>query len=141
MMSGRIEIAANAGQSAAATAHGGLLVVRGDAARARGDLAQGRDVVVGGSVGHAAAFMAQSGRLVVCGDAGEALGDSIYEARVYVAGTVASLGADCIEKPIRAEHLEELTALLEAAQIDADRPRRFVATGRPRTLYHFHART
>ncbi len=49
--------------------------------------------------------MAQTGCLVVCGDAGEALGDSIYEARLYVRGSVASLGADCIEKEMRDEHL------------------------------------
>ena len=43
-----------------------------------------------------------------CGDAGEAFGDSIYEARLYVRGKVASLGADCIEKEMRDEHLDEL---------------------------------
>ena len=62
--------------------------------------------------------MAQTGRLVVCGDAGEALGDSIYEARLYVAGDVAGLGADCIEKELRAEHVAEVRELLERAQID-----------------------
>jgi glutamate synthase domain-containing protein 3 len=139
MMSGRVEIAHNAGQSAAASAHGGLLVVRGDAAARAAISLKGADVVVVGSVGHAAAFMAQSGRLVVCGDAGEALGDSLYEARIYVAGAVASLGADCVEKPLRAEHREELAALLEAAQVDAD-PATFRRYGSARTLYHFHAR-
>ena len=44
--------------------------------------------------------MAQSGNLVVLGDAGEALGDSLYEARLFVRGKVASLGADCEEKPM-----------------------------------------
>ena len=63
---------------------------------------KGIDIVVGGSVGHMSAFMAQRGNLVVCGDAGEALGDSIYEARLYVKGKVANLGADCIEKDMRA---------------------------------------
>ena len=56
------------------------------------------------------AFMAQTGRLVVCGDAGDALGDSIYEARLYVRGSVASLGADCVERELRDEHLRELHA-------------------------------
>ena len=60
---------------------------------------KGIDIVVKGSVGHMSAFMAQAGNLVVLGDAGEALGDSIYEARLYVRGRVASLGADCVEKP------------------------------------------
>ena len=54
------------------------------------------------------AFMAQAGNLVVLGDAGEALGNSIYEARLFVRGAVASLGADCIEKPMRDEHKAEL---------------------------------
>ena len=52
------------------------------------------------------AFMAQSGNLVVLGDAGDALGDSIYEARLFVRGEVKSLGADCIEKEMRPEHIE-----------------------------------
>ncbi len=69
---------------------------------------KGIDIVVGGSVGHMSAFMAQTGCLVVCGDAGEALGDSIYEARLYVRGSVASLGADCVEKELRDEHLAQL---------------------------------
>ena len=74
---------------------------------------KGVDIVVEGSVGHMSAFMAQKGALVVCGDAGEALGDSIYEARLYVRGAVASLGADCVEKELRAEHVAELQALLD----------------------------
>ena len=66
------------------------------------------------------AFMAQKGCLVVCGDAGEALGDSLYEARLYVRGAVAGLGADCVEKEMRDEHLAQLRGLLAAAEIDAD---------------------
>ncbi len=54
------------------------------------------------------AFMAQAGNLVICGDAGDALGDSIYEARLFVRGKVKSLGADCIEKEMRPEHLSDL---------------------------------
>jgi glutamate synthase domain-containing protein 3 len=138
MMSGRVEIDANAGQAAAATAHGGLLVVRGDAAARCAISLKGADVVVGGSVGHASAFMAQSGRLVVCGDAGEALGDSLYEARLYVAGSVASLGADCVQKELRAEHRDEISALLAAAGIDVDAAT-FRRYGSARRLYHFKA--
>lgn len=140
MMSGRVEIAHNAGQSAAATAHGGLLVVGGDAAARCAISLKGADVVVAGSVGHASAFMAQSGRLVVCGDAGHGLGDSIYEARLYVAGTVASLGADCVEKELRAEHLDELADLLVTAGIDAA-PAGFRRFGSARELYHFRPHT
>ncbi|MHC9036945.1 protein glxC, partial [Cobetia marina] len=81
-------------------------------------------------------FMGQAGRMVVCGDAGEGLGDSLYEARLYVKGTVASLGADCIAKDMRAEHLEELAELLASAGIDED-PASFTRYGSARQLYHF----
>jgi glutamate synthase domain-containing protein 3 len=82
------------------------------------------------------AFMAQKGALVVCGDAGDALGDSIYEARLYVRGSVASLGADCIEKQLRPEHVAELEDLLARAGVDAD-PDRFRRYGSARALYNF----
>ena len=97
---------------------------------------KGIDIVVGGSVGHMSAFMAQTGCLVVCGDAGDALGDSIYEARLYVRGSVASLGADCIEKEMRDEHVAQVAGLLEAAGIDAD-PAAFRRYGSARQLYNF----
>jgi len=140
MMSGRVTVARNAGQAAGATAHGGLLVVHGDAAARCAISLKGASVVVAGSVGHASAFMAQSGRLVVCGDAADGLGDSLYEAQIYVAGAVASLGADCIEKELRAEHLNELARLLTAAGVDTD-PGNFRRYGSARRLYHFRART
>ena len=82
------------------------------------------------------AFMAQKGCLVVCGDAGEALGDSLYEARCYVRGTVAGLGADCIEKELRDEHVEQLRGLLARAEIDAE-PSDFRRYGSARQLYNF----
>jgi glutamate synthase domain-containing protein 3 len=97
---------------------------------------KGVDVVVRGSVGHLSAFMAQRGRLVVCGDAGEALGDSLYEARLYVRGEVASLGADCIEKPLREDHVAELRDVLERAGVDID-PGDFRRYGSARRLYNF----
>ena len=99
---------------------------------------KGVDIVVGGSVGHMSAFMAQAGRLVVRGDAGDALGDSIYEARLYVRGEVASLGADCVAKEMRAEHHEELAALLKSAGFDDDDTASYTRYGSARTLYHFH---
>jgi glutamate synthase domain-containing protein 3 len=98
---------------------------------------KGVDIVVGGSVGHLSAFMAQTGRLVVCGDTGDALGDSIYEARLYVRGKVAGLGADCVEKELRQEHVDELAGLLAQAEIDAD-PTEFRRYGSARNLYNFH---
>jgi len=82
--------------------------------------------------------MAQKGALVVCGDAGEALGDSLYEARLYVRGAVAGLGADCIEKEMRAEHVEQLSRLLERAEIDEVDATDFRRYGSARQLYNFH---
>jgi glutamate synthase domain-containing protein 3 len=136
MMSGRVHVQGNASQSAGATAHGGLLVIDGDASARCGISMKGVDIVVGGNVGHMSAFMGQAGRLVVCGDAGDALGDSIYEARLYVRGSVQSLGADCIEKPVRAEHLAELSTLLAMVGRTED-PTEFRRYGSARQLYHF----
>jgi len=136
MMSGRVEVDGNVSQSAGATGRGGLLVVHGNASSRCGISMKGVDIVVGGSVGHMSAFMAQTGCLVVCGDAGEALGDSIYEARLYVRGSVAGLGADCVEKELREEHVTQVASLLEAAEIDAD-PGDFRRYGSARQLYNF----
>jgi glutamate synthase domain-containing protein 3 len=138
MMSGKVVVEGSASQSAGATGRGGLLVVHGDASSRCGISMKGIDIVVRGSVGHMSAFMAQTGRLVVCGDAGDALGDSIYEARLYVRGPVAGLGADCVEKELRAEHVAELGALLAAAGCDDLDPRSFRRYGSARRLYNFH---
>jgi methylamine---glutamate N-methyltransferase subunit B len=137
IMSGTVVVDGYAGQSCAASGRGGLVVVRGDASARCGISMKGVDVVVERSVGHMSAFMAQKGCLVVCGDAGEALGDSIYEARLYVRGAVASLGADCVEKEMRAEHVAELRALLERAEVDRDAAE-FRRYGSARRLYSFH---
>lgn len=136
MMSGLVRVTGNASESAGATGCGGLLVIEGDASSRCGISMKGIDIVVGGSIGHMSAFMAQAGHLVVCGDAGEALGDSIYEAMLFVRGKVASLGADCIEKDMRAEHLSKLTELLKTAEIDAE-PGDFRRYGSARKLYNF----
>lgn len=139
MMSGKVHVRGDASQSAGATAHGGLLVIDGNASARCGISMKGVDIVVKGSIGPMSAFMAQSGKLVVLGDAGDALGDSIYEARLYVRGAVKSLGADCIEKELRAEHRAELRGLLDAAgiggEVSVDEFRRY---GSARTLYNFH---
>jgi len=97
-MSGKVHVKGNASQSAGATAHGGLLIIDGDASSRCGISMKGVDIVVKGSVGHMSGFMSQAGNLVVCGDAGEALGDSLYETNIYIKGKVKSLGADCVEK-------------------------------------------
>jgi len=138
MMSGHVRVRGDASAAAGATAHGGLLVIEGNAAARCGISMKGVDIVVGGNVGHMSAFMAQAGTLTVLGDAGESLGDSIYEAQLFVRGSVASLGADCIEKPMRDKHRAALAARLgEAgfAGVDAGAFRRY---GSARRLYHFH---
>ena len=137
-MSGTVRVHGNASQSAGATAHGGLLVIDGDAGARCGISMKGIDIVVGGSVGHMSCFMGQAGRLVVLGDAGDALGDSLYEVHIYVRGSVASLGADCVEKEMRAEHHDELAELLHAAGYDAVATSEFRRYGSARKLYNFH---
>ncbi len=136
MMSGEVIIEGDASQYAGATGHGGLLVIKGNAASRCGISMKGIDIVVQGNVGHMSAFMAQSGNLVICGDAGEALGDSIYEARIFLRGSVKSLGADCVEKEMRPEHLEMLRDLIARAGVDA-RPEEFRRYGSARKLYNF----
>lgn len=136
MMSGTVVIEGDASQYAGATGHGGLLVIKGNASSRCGIAMKGIDIVVHGNVGHMSAFMAQSGTLVVCGDAGEALGDSIYEAQLFVRGNVKSLGADCVEKDMRPEHIAHLRDLLERAgsTLSTSDFRRY---GSARKLYHF----
>ena len=138
MMSGEVRIKGDASQYAGATGKGGLLVIEGNASSRCGISMKGIDIVVKGNIGHMSAFMAQSGNLVVCGNAGDALGDSIYEARLFVRGKVKSLGADCIEKEMRPEHLEILAALLARAGITDARPSEFKRYGSARTLYNFN---
>jgi len=137
MMSGSVVIEGDASQYAGATGRGGLLVIKGNAASRCGISMKGIDIVVGGNIGHMSAFMGQSGNLVVLGDAGEALGDSLYEARLFVRGSVKSLGADCIEKEVRPEHLAILADLLEKSGLDA-KPEEFKRYGSARTLYNFN---
>lgn len=137
MMSGQVIIKGNASQYAGATGRGGLLVIDGNSSSRCGISMKGIDIVVKGNIGHLSAFMAQSGNLVVLGDAGDALGDSIYEARLFVRGKVESLGADCIEKEMRAEHLVLLQDLLDQANVIDVKPSEFTRYGSARKLYHF----
>ncbi|HUK09281.1 MAG TPA: protein glxC [Stellaceae bacterium] len=136
IMSGVVRVKGNASQSAAASGRGGLVVIEGDASSRCGISMKGVNIVVGGSVGHMSAFMAQAGHLVVCGDAGSHLGDSIYEAVIYVGGDVASLGSDCIEKPMTEKHRAKLKRILAAAGVSAS-PERFRRFGSARQLYNF----
>ena len=136
MMSGEVVIEGDASQYAGATGHGGLLNIKGNASSRCGISMKGIDIVVHGNIGHMCAFMAQKGNLVVLGDAGDALGDSLYEARLFVRGSVKSLGADCIEKEMRPEHIEILADLLARAGADA-KPEEFKRYGSARQLYNF----
>jgi glutamate synthase domain-containing protein 3 len=98
---------------------------------------KGIDIVVQGSIGHMSAFMAQAGNLVVCGDAGDALGDSIYEANIFVRGKVKSLGADCVAKEMRPEHIQLVSKLLARAGVPDFNPLDFKRYGSARRLYNF----
>ena len=138
IMSGKVVVEGDASQYAGATGRGGLLVIKGNAASRCGISMKGVDIVVHGRVGHMSAFMGQSGNLVVLGDAGEALGDSLYEARLFVRGKVQSLGADCIEKELREEHLAVLADLLAKADVTGVSPREFRRYGSARKLYNFN---
>ena len=137
MMSGTVIIEGDASQYAGATGNGGLLVIKGNASSRCGISMKGINIVVHGNIGHMSAFMAQSGNLVVLGDAGDALGDSLYEARLFVRGNVKSLGADCIEKEMRPEHIAILQDLLAQAGADA-KPEEFKRYGSARKLYNFN---
>ena len=136
MMSGSVFIEGDASQYAGATGHGGLLTIKGNAASRCGISMKGINIVVYGNIGHMSAFMGQSGNLVVLGDAGDALGDSLYEARLFIRGKVSSLGADCIEKEMRSEHIEILQDLLTKSGTDADTAD-FRRYGSARKLYNF----
>ncbi|MEM9108307.1 MAG: GXGXG domain-containing protein [Pseudomonadota bacterium] len=138
MMSGKVVIDGDASQYAGATGRGGTLVVKGNASSRCGISMKGIDIIVHGNVGHMSAFMAQAGNLVVCGDAGDALGDSLYEARLFVKGSVKSLGADCVEKDMRPEHLELLADLLERGEVTDAKPEDFKRYGSARMLYNFN---
>lgn len=138
MMSGKVVIEGDASQYAGATGRGGTLVVKGNASSRCGISMKGIDIIVHGNIGHMSAFMAQSGNLVVCGDAGDALGDSLYEARLFIKGNVKSLGADCVEKDMRPEHLELLADLLERGEVINAKPEEFRRYGSARKLYNFN---
>jgi glutamate synthase domain-containing protein 3 len=136
MMSGRVEVCGFA--SAGASAHGGLLLIRGDAGLRCGISMKGVDIVVGGDVGNFSGFMAQAGRMLVCGDAGEGLGDSLYEAVIYVRGCIHSLGADARIEPMTDEDHSAVRLLLDAAALP-HAPKDFKRVVSARALYHWNA--
>jgi hypothetical protein len=67
-----------------ATAHGGLLVIKGNAASRCGISMKGIDIVVQWQYRPHVGLHGPVRALVVLGDAGDALGDSLYEAKLFV---------------------------------------------------------
>ena len=53
-------------------------------------------------------------------------------------GEVAGLGADCVEKELRDEHVAELSDLLARAGVDGIDAREFRRYGSARRLYNFN---
>jgi glutamate synthase domain-containing protein 3 len=138
MMSGLVHVKGFASNGAGATAHGGLLVIDGDAGLRCGISLKGADIVVGGSVGSFSGFMAQAGRMVICGNAGDALGDSLYEAVIYIRGEVKSLGADARFEPMTDDDRAVVADLLQQAGLNHD-PASFKRIASARSLYHWNA--
>ncbi|MBS0266716.1 MAG: protein glxC [Planctomycetes bacterium] len=138
IMSGSVRVKGCASECAAASGHGGLVVIEQDASSRCGISMKGCDIVVGGSVGHLSAFMAQAGTLVVRGNAGPGLGDSLYEAVIYVGGEIHSLGADAREEPMQMEDHARVAELLTRAGFPAETGR-FKRIASARSLYHWHA--
>lgn len=137
IMSGTVRVKGCASECAAASGHGGLVVIEQDASSRCGISMKGCDIVVGGSVGHMSAFMAQAGNLVICGDAGVNLGDSLYEATIYVRGKIASLGTDAREEPMQSADYKKLGELLKKAGMNFS-AEDFKRVASARTLYHWH---
>src|SRR5262249_57397745 len=86
IMSGAVRVKGCASECAAASGHGGLVVIEQDASSRCGISMKGCDIVVGGSVGHMSAFMAQAGTLLVLGVAGAGPGASLYGGVMFVSG-------------------------------------------------------
>jgi glutamate synthase domain-containing protein 3 len=138
MMSGTVEVRGFASGGAGASAHGGRLIIRGDAGLRCGISLKGADIIVEGEVGSFSAFMAQAGRLLVCGNAGDGLGDSLYEAVIYVRGEIRSLGADARIEPMGAADFAAVKELLDAAGL-RHAPQEFKRVASARSLYHWNA--
>jgi methylamine---glutamate N-methyltransferase subunit B len=136
-MSGRVEVKGFASGAAGASAHGGLLIIQGDASLRCGISLKGADIVVGGAVGSFSAFMAQAGRMVICGDAGDGLGDSLYEAVIYLRGAVRSLGADARVEPMSERDHAAVRELLAAAALSHSSSE-FKRIASSRSLYHWN---
>ncbi len=139
LMSGQIVVQGNASAMAAASAHGGVVCILGDAGPRAGISLKGATLIVTGSVGHSSAFMMQQGRMIVCGDAGPNLGDSIYDGEIFVAGAIASLGADAKLVPMTEQDWQVLTTELAPWGITA-KVHPFKKIVCAQQLYHFQAK-
>ena len=95
-------------------------------------------VLVEGSASQSAGATARGGLLVIQGDASARCGISLKGADIVVRGSVGGLGADCVEKQMRAEHLSQVAGLLASAGFDDVDPSEFRRYGSARRLYNFH---
>jgi len=89
------------------------------------------NVSIKGSTGYYCAGMNKHANVEVHGSVGPGAAENM------VRGNVKSLGADCIEKPMKEEHLTELTELLKQAGADATADQ-FKRYGSARELYQFN---
>ena len=89
-----------------------------------------------GHVGFYCGGMNKDAELTIHGHAGVGTAENMMSGVVWVKGKVASLGADCIEKEMRPEHLADLERLLKAAE-RKEKPSDFRRYGSARKLYNF----
>ena len=119
MMSGTVVVKGDASQYAGATGRGGLLVIEGNASSRCGISMKGIDIVVQGLDRPHVGFHGAVGKSASC-LATRATRSAIPSTRrgSSCAGRSKSLGADCIEKEMRAEHEKLVGALLERAGLN-----------------------
>src|ERR1700681_4369618 len=115
----------------------GSVRVAGNAGTGLAENIMSGKVVVEGSASQSAGATGRGGLVVVRGDAGARCGISMKGVDIVVRGALASLGVDCVEKELRAEHVAELRALLEQAELDDVDAGDFTRYGSARQLYSF----
>ena len=94
-------------------------------------------VVVEGNASQSAGATGRGGLLVIRGVASSRCGISMKGVDIVVRGDVGSLGADCVQKELRDEHVQEVRALLESAGIADVNPEDIRRYGSARELYNF----
>ena len=116
----------------------GQIHVEGSVGPGVGENMMSGSIRVTGDASQYAGATGRGGQLVIEGNASSRCGISIKgEAKLFVRGEVQSLGADCVKKEMREQHLKHLTGLLERAQISDVRAEEFTRYGSARQLYHF----